>query len=91
MFEDGETTVSGSLASSVPVMVFIRFSIVAAVLALFSGLYGGLAAPTHQLDERARDVLSRATPAPPHWVIYSDKWHGTSTPPPTSAVSGYNV
>lgn len=90
MLEDGETTVSGFFTSRASAMVFVQLLIVAATVALFSGL-GGLAAPPHQLDENAREVLARATPTPPHWVIYSDKWHGTATPPSTSAIRGFNV
>ena len=70
-------------------MVFIRLPIIATLVALFSGL-GGLAAPA-QLDEKARDILARSVPTAPRFVIYSDKWTGSSAPPPTSALSGYNV
>lgn len=71
-------------------MVFIRLPIIAAIVALFSGL-GGFAAPTQDLDEKAREVLARSVPAAPHFVIYSDRWTGSSAPPPTSSVGGYNV
>ncbi|EPQ56341.1 glycoside hydrolase [Gloeophyllum trabeum ATCC 11539] len=44
------------------------------------------------LNEQARDILKRATPAAPRWVIYSDKYvSGTTGPPPVSQVTGYNV
>ncbi|KAJ6591490.1 glycoside hydrolase family 18 protein [Mycena vulgaris] len=44
------------------------------------------------LDAQARDILSRATPAAPHWVIYSDQFvSGTTGPPAASAVAGFNV
>jgi len=50
------------------------------------------------LDEQARDILARAkpvagaTPAAPHWVIYSDQFvSGTTGPPAVSAVTGFNV
>ncbi|KAF9466090.1 glycoside hydrolase superfamily [Collybia nuda] len=37
-------------------------------------------------------LVSRATPAPPHFVIYSDKFvSGQTGPPPVSQVQGYNV
>lgn len=40
------------------------------------------------LDQQARDILSRATPAAPHWVIYSDQFvSGTTGPPAVSAVT----
>lgn len=67
-------------------MVSIRFSIVTTLLALLSGIYGALAAPVHQFDGEAR-----ATPADPHWVIYTNKWTGGSSPPDPSALKGYNV
>ncbi|KAF9648685.1 glycoside hydrolase family 18 protein [Thelephora ganbajun] len=67
-------------------MVFIRFSIVAAVLSLLSGVLAA-PAPADLSDEEA----ARAIPAAPHWVIYSDKWSGSSAPPHPSAIKGYNV
>ncbi|KAL0953844.1 hypothetical protein HGRIS_005021 [Hohenbuehelia grisea] len=49
-----------------------------------------LAAPTNGpvvLDKMARDILARATPAAPHFVIYSDKFvSGQTGPPPVSQV-----
>jgi hypothetical protein len=40
------------------------------------------------LDQQARDILARATPAAPHWVIYSDQFvSGTTGPPAVSAVT----
>ncbi|KAI6164652.1 glycoside hydrolase family 18 protein [Pisolithus thermaeus] len=37
-------------------------------------------------------LVSRATPAAPHWVIYSDKWvSGENGPPAVSDIKGYNV
>ncbi|TFK53391.1 glycoside hydrolase [Heliocybe sulcata] len=60
-------------------------SVVAAPLDLDAPQYDGL-------GQQARDVLKRATPAAPHWVIYSDKYaSGTTGPPPVSQVAGYNV
>lgn len=39
------------------------------------------------LDQQARDILARATPAAPHFVIYSDKGtSGVTGPPPPSQV-----
>ncbi|KAG6890328.1 hypothetical protein C0995_009535 [Termitomyces sp. Mi166 len=43
------------------------------------------------LSNEAREILSRATPAPPHWVIYWDRWSGAIGPPDVSAISGFNV
>ncbi|KAG6336460.1 hypothetical protein ID866_2631 [Astraeus odoratus] len=37
-------------------------------------------------------LASRATSAPPYWVIYSDKWvSGENGPPSVSDITGYNV
>ncbi|KAJ7491934.1 glycoside hydrolase family 18 protein [Mycena latifolia] len=44
------------------------------------------------LGQEAREILARATPAPPHWVVYGDQYvSGTTGPPATSAVAGFNV
>ncbi|KAJ7155373.1 glycoside hydrolase family 18 protein [Mycena crocata] len=44
------------------------------------------------LDQQARDILARATPAAPHWVVYSDRFvSGQTGPPAASAVAGFNV
>ncbi|KAJ6591530.1 glycoside hydrolase family 18 protein [Mycena vulgaris] len=44
------------------------------------------------LGQQARDILARATPAAPHWVVYGDQFaSGTTGPPATSVVAGYNV
>ncbi|KAJ7066616.1 glycoside hydrolase family 18 protein [Mycena amicta] len=44
------------------------------------------------LDQKARDVLARATPAAPHWLIYTDAFvSGLTGPPAVSAVTGFNV
>ncbi|KAH9888971.1 glycoside hydrolase [Cubamyces lactineus] len=58
-------------------------------------------APLEGLDKQARDALAdltprelvaRATPAPPHWVVYGDKYApGTTGPPDASAIAGFNV
>ncbi|KAJ7155351.1 glycoside hydrolase family 18 protein [Mycena crocata] len=67
---------------------------VASVLLLFPSVN---AVPTNVtasdgLGQQARDILARAIPAAPRFVIYGDKWvSGTNGPPPTSAVAGYNV
>ena len=45
-----------------------------------------------KLDAQARSIIERATPAAPHFVIYSDKFvSGTTGPPPVNQVKGYNV
>ncbi|PFH51774.1 glycoside hydrolase family 18 protein [Amanita thiersii Skay4041] len=38
------------------------------------------------LGVKARELLARATPAAPHFVVYTDAWDGSSAPPSTSAV-----
>ncbi|KAG6919515.1 hypothetical protein DXG01_005105 [Tephrocybe rancida] len=38
------------------------------------------------LGNEAREILSRATPAPPHWVVYWDQWDGTIGPPDVSKI-----
>ncbi|KAJ7765495.1 glycoside hydrolase family 18 protein [Mycena maculata] len=44
------------------------------------------------LDEQARDILARATPAAPHWLIYSDQFvSGVTGPPAVADVAGFNV
>jgi len=50
------------------------------------------------LGEEARAILSRATPVPrragptaPVWLAYSDTWIGSSSPPATSDIEGFNV
>lgn len=44
------------------------------------------------LTSQARDILARATPAAPHWLIYSDKGvSGQTGPPPVSQIQGFNV
>ncbi|KAI0073512.1 glycoside hydrolase family 18 protein [Panus rudis PR-1116 ss-1] len=75
---------------------FTLFRLVAAAL-LFAVTYLGSgvnSAPSSSLDgldNQARDILARATPAAPHFVIYSDKWTGSSSPPAASQLKGYNV
>ncbi|KAI5117052.1 hypothetical protein M0805_005291 [Coniferiporia weirii] len=44
------------------------------------------------LNASARKVLSRATPAAPHFVVYSDQWvSGETGPPAVSVIDGFNV
>ncbi|KAJ8519827.1 hypothetical protein ONZ45_g3252 [Pleurotus djamor] len=44
------------------------------------------------LSPKARSILARATPAAPHFVMYSDMWVSGQTRPPTAAqLAGTNV
>ncbi|KAI0788757.1 glycoside hydrolase [Abortiporus biennis] len=43
------------------------------------------------LDHEARSILARATPAAPHWAVYSDAWVGSSGPPTPATIKGFNV
>lgn len=49
------------------------------------------AAPVNETDRfdgmspEARSILARATPAAPHFVLYSDMWVSGQTRPPTSS------
>ncbi|KAL0953846.1 hypothetical protein HGRIS_005022 [Hohenbuehelia grisea] len=44
------------------------------------------------LSPQARDIVARATPAAPHFVIYSDEWVSGQTRTPTAAqLKGFNV
>jgi len=67
----------------------------AALVSLFIGSVN--TAPTdvtafEGLDEQARDILARATPAAPHFVVYADAYvSGQTGPPNASVVSGFNV
>jgi hypothetical protein len=38
------------------------------------------------LGKEARDILTRATPAAPHWVIYGDQFVSGTTGPPNASV-----
>lgn len=66
------------------------FSLLTVALLAFTQLCGVASTPVSSLSDKAREVLERATPAAPHWVIYSDKWQG-STLPTTTDIAGYNV
>ncbi|RDB20908.1 Endochitinase 4 [Hypsizygus marmoreus] len=43
------------------------------------------------LNDQAREILARATPAAPHFVVYADAWDGTNGPPAVSKIKGFNV
>ncbi|KAJ6515099.1 glycoside hydrolase family 18 protein [Mycena vitilis] len=73
-----------SLARLVVVASALLFARVSAVPTNATALNG--------LSQQARDVLARATPAAPHWVLYGDKFvSGTNGPPAVSEVTGFNV
>ncbi|EKM50458.1 glycoside hydrolase family 18 protein [Phanerochaete carnosa HHB-10118-sp] len=77
-------------------MVLLSFQsiLVAVVLSAFTNVLGVLAAPAgwDKLDHEAREILARATPAAPHWVVYSDEYtSGITGPPAPSAITGFNV
>ena len=64
--------------------VLFAASQVASVFAAPAGLNG--------LSVEARDILARATPAAPHFVMYGDKFApGTTGPPDPSQIDGFNV
>ncbi|KJA28077.1 glycoside hydrolase family 18 protein [Hypholoma sublateritium FD-334 SS-4] len=43
------------------------------------------------LDHDAREILERATPVAPHFVVYADAYDGTTGPPSATLLNGYNV
>lgn len=73
-------------------MVSYAFARLAAAFCAFACLSSVVSTPLNvssfeELDNQARDILARATPAAPHFVIYSDKYvSGTTGPPAASAV-----
>lgn len=40
----------------------------------------------NSLDNQAQDILSRATPAAPHFVVYDDAYDGKVGPPAVSKI-----
>ncbi|KAJ7247665.1 glycoside hydrolase [Mycena haematopus] len=78
-------------------MVSFHLARLAAVALTFFSCPGAYSVPTETtalegLGQQARDVLARATPAAPHWVVYGDQYvSGTTGPPATSAITGFNV
>ncbi|KAF9266947.1 glycoside hydrolase [Marasmius fiardii PR-910] len=43
-------------------------------------------------DQQARDIVARATPAAPHFVVYADTYvQGTNGPPPVAQIKGFNT
>ncbi|KAG2113001.1 glycoside hydrolase family 18 protein [Suillus discolor] len=56
-------------------------------LGVFAAIGGVLSAPL-----MGKALSARATPAAPHFVIYSDEWvSGETGPPAVSEITGYNV
>ncbi|KAF7370558.1 Glycoside hydrolase family 18 protein [Mycena sanguinolenta] len=76
-------------------MVYLAYLVaVASAFLVFSPVNSVPTDPTvlEGLGQQARDILARATPAAPHWVIYSDKFvSGVTGPPPVADVTGFNV
>ena len=70
----------------------MKFSILpslifAALLTLLPFTSSAPASDFSGLDKQARDILARATPAAPHFLVYSDKGtQGITGPPPPSQV-----
>ncbi|KAF5361886.1 hypothetical protein D9756_002352 [Leucocoprinus leucothites] len=72
------------------------FSWAALLTLLTITIRGVLSVPVNEktwnsLDNQARDILSRATPAAPHFVVYGDAYDGTTGPPSVSQIKGFNV
>ncbi|KIP08831.1 glycoside hydrolase family 18 protein [Phlebiopsis gigantea 11061_1 CR5-6] len=77
-------------------MVFFSFQRLFAAVALsaITNVCSVFALPAQwdKLDHEAREVLARATPAAPHFVVYGDAYvSGTTGPPAASAINGFNV
>jgi len=69
------------ILASLFLLLFVSFKSVRSVPASLNGL-----------DHQARSILARATPAAPHFALYSDKeTQGITGPPPTSQITGWNV
>ncbi|KAI0705198.1 glycoside hydrolase family 18 protein [Cytidiella melzeri] len=73
----------------------VLFNLVcAALLSVLSFTGTSHAAPSNLdgLDKQARDILARATPVAPHFVVYGDEYvSGTTGPPAASKITGFNV
>lgn len=73
-------------------MLFKTFSSIATLFSALSFISSVISAPIVELDHSARDILARATPAAPHFVVYSDEWvSGENGPPATSAINVSNT
>ncbi|KAF7356592.1 Glycoside hydrolase family 18 protein [Mycena venus] len=92
----GVTTPSGVVAQAVK-MVSLSLARIISISSVFLCLARVNSTPLNAtifdgLDQQARDILARATPAAPHWVVYSDQYvSGTTGPPAVSPVKGFNV
>ncbi|KAH8093282.1 glycoside hydrolase family 18 protein [Cristinia sonorae] len=71
--------------------LFASLALAITVLLAPSRVESAPASSLDGLDHQARSILARATPAAPHFVVYSDQWTGTTGPPATSQVKGWNV
>jgi hypothetical protein len=70
-------------------MMMLPSLVLAALFSVVSFVGTSNAAPSSWdgLDQQARDILARATPAAPHFVVYSDKYTPSITgPPPASQI-----
>ncbi|EGN97707.1 glycoside hydrolase family 18 protein [Serpula lacrymans var. lacrymans S7.3] len=71
------------------------YSLLTAAFSAFALFNSATSVPIDEfsgLDDTARSILKRATPAAPHFVIYSDKWvSGETGPPNVTEIAGYNV
>lgn len=76
-------------------MLSFAFSRLTAILSAFALLGKVVSSPVGEefsgLDNKAREILERstriaATTAAPHFVVYSDKYTGTTGPPPVAQV-----
>ena len=70
-------------------MLFKALSSLVFLCSAFLSITSVLSAPIDKdgLTDSARKILSRATPAAPHFVIYSDEWvSGENGPPSVSEV-----
>lgn len=67
-------------------LIMVSF-LLSSLLSVFAAICGVLCMPC--IDTA---LSTRATPAAPHFVIYSDKWvSGETGPPAVSKIKGYNV
>ncbi|KAG6854029.1 hypothetical protein C0991_011234 [Blastosporella zonata] len=69
------------------------FTLAATALVYFQGVASVAINGTRYdgLGNEAREILVRATPAAPHWVVYWDQWNGAIGPPDVSVIAGFNV
>jgi len=75
----------------------MKFTSIALLATLVTTFLGASAFPVNStafdlLGHDAREVLRRATPAAPHFVVYADAYDSSTTgPPAVSAITGFNV